>query len=166
MAAHPMQPWYRHRWPWLLMAGPALVVVAGIATAIIAVRTDDGVVADDYYKRGLEINAALERQHRAEALGIAATVWIDVARGRVRVTFTSRVPAPPPARLKLVHRTRAGGDRAVLLTQVSPGVFEGPTDAAVPGEWLVQLQDERGSWRVDGEWKAGVESPTLGSQQP
>ena len=40
------QPWYRHPWPWILMAGPAIVVVAGIATAVIAVRTADPLVAD------------------------------------------------------------------------------------------------------------------------
>ena len=39
-------PWYRHRWPWLLMSGPAIVVVAGIATTVIAVRTNDPMVAN------------------------------------------------------------------------------------------------------------------------
>jgi hypothetical protein len=39
-------PWYRHRWPWLLMLGPAIVVVAGIATAAIAVATADTLVSD------------------------------------------------------------------------------------------------------------------------
>ena len=24
------QPWYKHRWPWILIAGPATVVVAGV----------------------------------------------------------------------------------------------------------------------------------------
>jgi len=28
----PVQPWYRHRWPWLLMAGPLAVLVAGFIT--------------------------------------------------------------------------------------------------------------------------------------
>ena len=63
------EPWYRHRWPWLLMSGPAIVVVAGFYTAYLAVRTDDGVVADDYYKRGLEVNQELRRGQAAAALG-------------------------------------------------------------------------------------------------
>ena len=57
-------PWYRQRWPWLLMLGPAIVVVAGIVTAVIAIETDDGLVTDDYYKRGLAINQTLERAAR------------------------------------------------------------------------------------------------------
>ena len=28
-------PWYRQRWPWLLMLGPMVVVVAGISTAVL-----------------------------------------------------------------------------------------------------------------------------------
>ena len=41
-----VKPWYREPWPWILMAGPAIVVVAGIATAVIAIRTSDPLVAD------------------------------------------------------------------------------------------------------------------------
>ena len=42
------KPWYRYRWPWLLMIGPAIVVVAGAVTTALAIRTTDGLVADDY----------------------------------------------------------------------------------------------------------------------
>ena len=35
---HPVTPWYREPWPWILMAGPAIVVVAGFATLFIADR--------------------------------------------------------------------------------------------------------------------------------
>ena len=51
-----LSPWYREPWPWLLMAGPAVVVVAGLFTAWLAVVHEDGLVADDYYKQGLGIN--------------------------------------------------------------------------------------------------------------
>jgi len=44
------RPWYREPWPWILMAGPAAVIVAGIFTMTLAYRTEDGLVADDYYK--------------------------------------------------------------------------------------------------------------------
>jgi hypothetical protein len=37
-AEAPRKPWYREPWPWFLMAGPGLVVVAAIATAVIAFR--------------------------------------------------------------------------------------------------------------------------------
>ena len=52
-------PWYRHPWPWLLMAGPAIVVVAGFLTLGFAIQSFDGLVADDYYKEGKAINMTL-----------------------------------------------------------------------------------------------------------
>jgi hypothetical protein len=53
------KPWYREPWPWLLMAGPAAVIVAGGITTWIAFATFDGLVVEDYYRRGLNINATL-----------------------------------------------------------------------------------------------------------
>ena len=49
-------PWYRHPWPWLLMLGPFVVVVAGLLTAYIAFKSNDGLVDDDYYRKGLAVN--------------------------------------------------------------------------------------------------------------
>lgn len=38
-------PWYRHRWPWLLIAGPALTIVGCIVTIVLAFQHADPVVA-------------------------------------------------------------------------------------------------------------------------
>jgi hypothetical protein len=62
-------PWWRHGHVWLLVAGPAAVVVAGVVTVWIAVVNPDPVVADDYYRRGIEINKTLaQRQGLVPAL--------------------------------------------------------------------------------------------------
>lgn len=55
-------PWWRYGYVWLLIAGPVAVIVAGVLTAWVAVRSPDPVVATDYYRRGLDINRTLERQ--------------------------------------------------------------------------------------------------------
>ena len=61
------RPWWKFGLVWMVIAGPALVVIAGLATLWIAVRTPDPVVAEDYYRRGVEINKTLAAQ-RAKAL--------------------------------------------------------------------------------------------------
>ena len=58
-------PWYRHRWPWLLLSGPAAVLAAGAVTAWIAFASADGLVAEDYYKQGMAINKVLAREEHA-----------------------------------------------------------------------------------------------------
>ena len=65
-AASESLPWWRHGHVWLLIAGPAAVIVAGIATLVLAIRTPDPLVAEDYYRRGIEINKTLaERESPA-----------------------------------------------------------------------------------------------------
>ena len=59
------QPWWRHGHVWLVISGPAVVVVAGFATLWLAVRTPDPVVAADYYRRGIEINRTLAAREKA-----------------------------------------------------------------------------------------------------
>ena len=58
-------PWWKHGFVWMVIAGPAIVVVAGIATLVIAVRSADPVVEADYYRRGIEINKALAARDKA-----------------------------------------------------------------------------------------------------
>ncbi len=141
-------PWYRQRWPWLLFAGPAIVVVAGIVTAWIAVRTDDGLVAEDYYKRGLLINKDLERARQGEVLGVGALVRVDRG-GELAVLLTGPsggAPVPATLRLLLSHPTRAGDDVAVTLPRGTDGAYRGRLDVPLSGRWVVTLESE--AWRL------------------
>ena len=139
-------PWYRQRWPWLLMAGPAIVVVAGFATLWLAATTDDGVIADDYYKRGLVINRTLERTERGIALGLAADLVIG-DDGGVRVTLGGKPGVAPAAlTLKVAHPTRAGSDRTATLTRGADGTYAGTVEPLGAGRWLVTLETD--AWRL------------------
>lgn len=153
-------PWYREPWPWLLMSGPAIVVVAGIATAVIAVTSFDGMVADDYYKQGLGINRVLEREENARALGISGLVQFSEDHLRVRVVLESG-PAPGPAvlRLALVHPTLPAEDQAIALAATSPGIYEGAMRPPRGGKMHLKLEDGAARWRLAGDWataQAGV----------
>lgn len=53
-------PWWRFGHVWLVIAGPAIVVVAGFVTLYLAITIPDPVVAEDYYRKGVEINKTLE----------------------------------------------------------------------------------------------------------
>ena len=57
------KPWWKYGHVWLIIAGPVLVIVAGFITLAIAVRVPDPVVAEDYYRRGLEINKTLAEEN-------------------------------------------------------------------------------------------------------
>jgi hypothetical protein len=142
-----VQPWYREPWPWILMAGPAVVIVACFITLWLAVRSDDGLVVDDYYQEGLAINTVLRRSEAAERLGISAE--IRLADGRVRV-LSGGAAANEPLTLHFVYPTRAGMDQVLRLDLVRPGVYEGRVQALRAGRWHVVLE-QRG-WRLAGDW--------------
>jgi hypothetical protein len=49
-------PWWRQRWPWLLMAGPAVAIVGCVITIVLAFQGfSDQVILDDGIKRGLVV---------------------------------------------------------------------------------------------------------------
>ena len=128
------------------MAGPAAVIVAGLFTTALAFRTEDGLVADDYYKQGLAINRVLRRGERARELDLKAVA--SVSGARVRVLLRGGKEAPPERRLRRVHPTRSGQDRSVSLRPTAPGVYEGPA-ARVHGETRrLVLEDTGSTWRL------------------
>ncbi len=129
------------------MAGPAAVIVAGLATAWIAARSNDGLVVDDYYRQGLAINRTLARSEAAERMGVSAE--LTIADGRVRVALKG-ASAGGPLTLSLVHPTRAGMDQRVALTALAPGLYEARLSPPQPGNWHVVLEER--SWRLAGVW--------------
>ena len=123
MSAIATAPWYRHRWPWIVMSGPAIVVVAGLYTAFLAVRSDDGLVAEDYYKQGLAINRMLERKPRVPGLQVDARLAFE---GRtVRATLSGASAASAGLRLILMQPAFPAQDQDLVLDPVGANVYEG-----------------------------------------
>lgn len=137
-------PWYRNRWPWILMAGPAAVLVAGAVTTWIAVASSDGLVADDYYRQGLAINKVLAREEAARAQGISATLAIH--ERVLRVTLTGQAPEALFAHLS--HATRSGYDQRLRLAPAGAGVYEAELPPLPAGRWRIAIEDPRASWRI------------------
>ena len=139
-----MNPWYREPWPWIVMSGPAAVMVAGAITMWIAFATADGLVADDYYKQGLAINQLIAREETAQRLGIAARVEFEPQRIRVRLEGQS----PVALFVHLAHATRAGHDVRLRLARVREGVYEADRPQLPAGRWRVAIEDPAGQWRI------------------
>ncbi len=63
----PTKPWWRYGMVWLVISGPLIVVVAGIVTAVIAVRGADALPdeATTSARSGSEAPALKARNHAA-----------------------------------------------------------------------------------------------------
>lgn len=149
--------WCREPWPWILMAGPAAVVVAGAITIWIAFASADGLVADDYYKQGLAINRVLARDANARQAGIVARIVIGGGRsdGRVdmSVALGGRMDLPGEIVVRFSHVARAGNDREVRLRHVTANRYAATLPPLPSGRWQVSVEDTQGLWRVTGSWQ-------------
>jgi hypothetical protein len=143
------------------MGAPAAAVAMGIVMLVVGLRSDDGLVVDDYYKRGLAINQVLDREARAAALGLEASLAFTPGRDRVRLTLSGKASSSEPATLRLVHPTRAGQDQVVTLTVGAGGALEGALQPPLPGTWRLVLESSDGAWRVAGEWRTADDLVTL-----
>lgn len=144
------QPWYREPWPWLLMAGPLIVIIAALGTAWVAVRSSDGLVSEDYYKQGLAAGETLERSKRAAELGIIARLRLIGDRVEVRLSASSdQMTMPVTLAVTLSHPTRAGIDQKTVLKRDGE-VYGGALNLPASGHWLVLVEDDAKTWRLMG----------------
>ena len=145
------KPWYKEPWPWFLMAGPFIVILAAIATIYLAVASNDGLVTDDYYKEGLAINQSLARDDVARELKLSASVM--AAGENLRVIFGGEGFKPKAAILRLVHPTQAGFDQVFELQAEGDGVFNAKMPQSLTGRWRIILEDAGQNWRLLGDWR-------------
>lgn len=144
------RPWYREPWPWILAAGPFIVVVAATYTAWLAVKSNDGLVTDDYYKKGLAANQTIARSDQATRMGLIAGIRITGDTLSVRLQANDRNFTPPPTVMATVsHPTRAGLDQSRLLVRTG-NLYSGEVRLPAAGHWLVLLEDEGKTWRLMG----------------
>lgn len=143
-------PWYREPWPWILMAGPFIVVVAGIVTAWIAIKSNDGLVTEDYYRKGLAVNQTIARSEEAKRLGLEAGVSVAGERLSVRLSARdSGYRMPAALEVTVSHPTRAGLDQTSRL-EPGGGVYSGSFRLPAAGHWLVLIEDPDKTWRLMG----------------
>jgi hypothetical protein len=164
----PAKPWYREPWPWLLMAGPFIVVLAASYTAWVAISTSDGLVTDDYYQKGLAISETLTRSAKAKDLGLQAGVTLveDSVRVRLSSYLHKEFAAPQAVSITLSHPTQAGVDQTRVLVRQGDA-YVGKLNLPRSGHWLILLEDEAKSWRLlgsvmlpsSGELVIGGETP-------
>lgn len=148
------KPWYRQGWPWVLILLPLAVVVACFVTLYLALRTDEALVRDDYYKEGLAINRRLEQEAHARELGISGELRYDTATLGLELRLAGPALAAKQLSLAILHPTDDEQDQSLTLHAAGNGVFLGKAATALDGKRYLMLQPEDGSdggaWRLRG----------------
>ncbi|MEJ2107227.1 MAG: FixH family protein [Acidiferrobacteraceae bacterium] len=143
-------PWYREPYVWLIILIPASAVVYGFLFLRLALVSNDGLVDDDYYQHGKEINRVLDRDRAATSLGLTARGKLDLSHGTISLWMHdgTNTKLPQELTLKLMHATRAGFDQHVVLQRSPDGRYFGLVSPLELGHWYLQLGTKR--WRLTG----------------
>lgn len=127
---------------------PASAVVMGVVMITLAIVSNDGLVADDYYQRGLEINRSLVRDQRATRLSLRATLSWGPDAGTATITLSGgpQFVAPETLTLRLVNATRAAADRRILMHRAGANRYLGQVRRLPEGRWYAQIEGP--DWRL------------------
>src|ERR1700756_4061171 len=150
MMAAPAAPWWRHRWPWLLMMGPAVVLVAGSYTCYLAYSREDALVVGDYHKQGQAINQDLRRARAASALGLNLVLRYEAGSGTLSGRIAGAGASAPAGTLALhlAHATLPEKDIKLTLKPDRDGYFTANLPQLDRSRWTVLLEDEQRAWRL------------------
>lgn len=147
-------PWYAHRWPWFLMVGPVLVVLAGIVTGYLSYTRQDAMVVDDYYKQGKAINQDLRRDRAASAMRLAFALRYLPADGRLEGRLSSAgKPLAAPLRIHLAHPTQPSKDMQMQAQPDAQGRFSVALPLLERARWSVVVEGDKRDWRLAAGWK-------------
>ncbi len=149
------RPWFKEPFVWMVLFFPSLAIVAGTYTLFLAVTTSDGLVVDDYYKQGLEINRTLERDFVAQDYGLQSALQINRENLMLQVQMMQENKAyqlPQQISLNFRHRTRSGFDQSLSLQLEEGSVYRGQLEKNLQaGWWTVQMEAD--NWRLQGRMR-------------
>jgi hypothetical protein len=134
---------------WLVWGLPALVVIAGIATLVIALRAGGADAVPAEVRRTAQIQVEdLQADREAQRLGLRAELRRDAATGAVQLRLEGAVPpADPQLRLRLRHPAQAGRDRELRLVRAA-NAWHGRLEPDGAQAWNLVPLDAR--WRLSG----------------
>ncbi|AXY42454.1 FixH family protein [Halomonas sp. JS92-SW72] len=146
-------PWYKQFWPWLLLGLLFTSITASSTLAVLAVRSADGMVQEDYYEHGRAINMVLAKQERAAELGLSASLRIDPLTSDVVVDLEGGNGFPERLDFELIFPTQDDRDIELTLEHVRDGRYLGQAPDNLRYRWYLQLQpqDDDPEWRLVGE---------------
>jgi len=160
-------PWYKQFWPWFLIFLPATAVVASIATVILAVKNQDSMVVDDYYKEAMQINRNLSKIEFAKKSGLSAKLLTENNTLHLEINvLDNKLKLPPVVRLYFNHATQKNKDFSLVFIQAGQkndnnqltAIYASKKNNDVislleKGIWYVRLVPVDKVWQLNGKIK-------------
>jgi nitrogen fixation protein FixH len=153
MALHPA---FRRRgwwYPYIFVAGFAVVLAVNLAMMFSAVHTFSGLETDHAYEKGLAYNDVLAMARTQQAMGWTVNSEIrPVPAGSghaadLLITFLDRQGMPLTGltvKAEFIRPTSAGHDSSLQLLEQGEGRYEAMVDLVLGGQWEMHLTARHG----------------------
>lgn len=153
MTTQTNRPWHSFPYVWMMLLIPFSAVIMGVIMITLAIESSSGLVVDDYYKKGKEINLVLARDEMAKSMGLVANLVLDSSTGKILVNLSSadNTRLPDQLELNFLHSTRAGKDQTRTLLRVEENTYTTRIEQLPAGRWNLQIGTN--SWRLTGSMK-------------
>ncbi len=152
------KPWHSYPLVWMMISIPFSAVIMGVVMIWLAIDTDDGLVADDYYKQGLAINDVITLDKKASELNLSAVIQFESSSKVINVQFDKGLLTDYPVLLQLnfQHATRANSDISITLNHGMGDQYIGYLDKAISeGVWYFEVIN---SGMAEESWKLNARS--------
>lgn len=153
-------PWYRYRWPWILISIPAASMVLGVILITTAINNPAILVVDNYYAEGRGINQSMALDDAAEDLQLSANLSVENGAMTLQLNRAGTADTREDAlRLFVYHVTDNLRDHEFLLLPAldQDGLFE-LVDAdektlmadilASDTSWYLEVRGTNNDWRL------------------
>ncbi len=133
---------------WLVIGIPAVAVIVGVIILTLSIVSYDGLVVDDYYKKGMGINQSIERTVRAKELGIRAAIeFSDDPLIEIQLSTNPDYAPPEDLTVSFRHATRSGSDQTVSANKFENTTYHMHLPPLLPGKWHVEIAAD--GWKIN-----------------
>jgi len=142
--------WKQEPLVWMIIAIPLTAVIMGVVMITLAIQSDSGLVVDDYYQKGKQINRILARDRAAFELGLAAALILEADKGRVIIRFDPgmKTALDESIELNFIHATKPGLDQHIQLKIIDAFTLSAKLRELSAGRWNLFVQTA--DWRLTG----------------
>ena len=134
-------------WLGMVIALPAIAVIASLGTVYVAFTNQDSMVKDNYYKEGLAINRDISQDTHAKQMHINAELEI-AANGALTLQLNSDSTLPETVTLELIHNASSDKDLTVQLSTDGSSTYRGQISNTLTGKWFVLASSPQQGWRI------------------
>jgi uncharacterized protein len=153
------RPWYLTSiWP-MVMGIPALTVVAGVSTVVIANHRADPLIDGGERPDIAAAHASPAADRLARTRQMAGA--LSLAGRTVTVELSGSGALPSTVTVVLAHASRETYDQVLRAEQMAPGSYRAALPELPHGHWYAEVAPGGRDWRLTGQFDEGAPRVTL-----